>query len=128
MTQPMMVVVGKKVGALGAYRDGMEIYWRSAASKDRQLVELDGWSHYDLYDKPEPVAQALAKLIPSLRQHLGTSATRPNKPDPKAASTLAERCSGQISLSAAKRGSCPAPSRPSANGVSRFVESIQSST
>ncbi|WP_245256943.1 hypothetical protein [Nitrobacter sp. Nb-311A] len=35
MTQPMMVVIGQKVGA---YRDGMEIYGRSTASKDRQLV------------------------------------------------------------------------------------------
>lgn len=71
MTQPMMVVVGKKVGAFGAYRDGMEIYGRSTASKDRQLVELDGWSHYDLYDKPEPVAKALAKLVPFFKQYLG---------------------------------------------------------
>ena len=32
MTQPMMVVIGQKVGA---YRDGREIYGRSTASKDR---------------------------------------------------------------------------------------------
>lgn len=71
MTQPMMVVIGKKVGAFGAYRDGMEIYERSTASKDRQLVELDGWSHYDLYDKPEPVAKALARLVPFFKEHVG---------------------------------------------------------
>lgn len=70
MTQPVMVVVGQKVGAFGAYRDGMEIYGRSTASKDRQLVELDGWSHYDLYDKPEPVARALARLVPFFNEHL----------------------------------------------------------
>ncbi|QHD69368.1 alpha/beta fold hydrolase [Sphingobium yanoikuyae] len=71
MTQPMMVVIGQKVGAFGAYRDGMEIYGRSIASKDRQLVSLEDWSHYDLYDKPEPVGLALDRLLPFFRSHLG---------------------------------------------------------
>lgn len=70
MTQPMMVVIGQKVGAFGAYRDGMEIYGRSTASKDRQLVELNDWSHYDIYDKPEPVGLALEKMLPFLKGHL----------------------------------------------------------
>jgi uncharacterized protein len=34
------------------------------------LVVVKGWSHYDLYDKPEPVSQALAKLIPFYKKHL----------------------------------------------------------
>ncbi len=71
MTQPMMVVIGQKVGAFGAYRDGMEIYGRAMASKDRQLVELSDWSHYDIYDRDEPVGLALEKMIPFLQQHLG---------------------------------------------------------
>ncbi|TNE42148.1 MAG: alpha/beta hydrolase [Alphaproteobacteria bacterium] len=70
MIQPMMVVVGQNVGAFGAYRDGMEIYGRSTASKDRQLVELEGWSHYDLYDNPEAVGQALEKLVPFFKQYV----------------------------------------------------------
>jgi fermentation-respiration switch protein FrsA (DUF1100 family) len=69
LTQPLMVVVGDKVGAFGAYRDGCEIIGR-AASKKKELVVVQGWSHYDLYDKPEPVAQALAKLVPFYKQHL----------------------------------------------------------
>lgn len=69
LTQPLMVVVGDKVGAFGAYRDGCEIIGR-AASKKKDLVVVEGWSHYDLYDKPEPVAQALAKLIPFYKEHL----------------------------------------------------------
>lgn len=78
MTQPMMVVIGQKVGAFGAYRDGMEIYGRSTASKDRQLVSLEDWSHYDLYDKPEPVRLALDKLVPFFKTHLGgVAASRP---------------------------------------------------
>lgn len=63
MTQPMMAVIGQKVGAFGAYRDGKEIYGKSFASKDRQLVELEDWSHYDLYDNPEPVALAMQQIL-----------------------------------------------------------------
>ncbi|MBO9648151.1 MAG: alpha/beta hydrolase [Variovorax sp.] len=69
LTQPLMVVVGDKVGAFGAYRDGCEIIGR-AASKKKELVVVEGWSHYDLYDKPEPVGKALAKLVPFYRENL----------------------------------------------------------
>ena len=70
MTQPMMAVIGQKVGAFGAYRDGKEIYGKSFASKDRQLVELEDWSHYDLYDNAEPVALAMQQILPFLTKHL----------------------------------------------------------
>lgn len=70
MTQPMMAVIGQKVGAFGAYRDGKEIYGKSFVSKDRQLVELEDWSHYDLYDNPEPVALAMQQILPFLTKHL----------------------------------------------------------
>jgi len=49
LTQPMMLVFGDKPGGFSAYRDGMENYGR-AASKDKELVVVEGWSHYDLYD------------------------------------------------------------------------------
>ncbi|GAN69825.1 alpha/beta hydrolase [Acetobacter orleanensis] len=75
LTQPVMVVVGEKVGAFGAYRDGTEIYGRATASKDRQIVSLENSSHYDLYDKPEAVGLALEKLVPFFRVHLGDSAS-----------------------------------------------------
>ena len=64
--------VGDKVGAFGAYRDGCEIIER-AASKSKELVVAEGWSHYDLYDKPEPVKIALDKLIPFYKAHLGSA-------------------------------------------------------
>lgn len=72
LTQPLMAVVGDKVGAFGAYRDGCEIIGRARSDK-KELVVLPGWSHYDLYDKPEPVALALAKLVPFYREHLGNA-------------------------------------------------------
>lgn len=71
LTQPMCIVVGDKPGAFGSYRDGCEIVER-AASKDKELVVAEGWSHYDLYDKPEPVKIALDKLIPFYTRVLGT--------------------------------------------------------
>lgn len=74
LTQPLCVVVGDKVGGFGAYRDGCEIVER-AASKEKQLVVVEGYSHYDLYDKPEPVGQALARLIPFYKKHLGGTKT-----------------------------------------------------
>lgn len=70
LTQPVMVVVGDMPGAFGSYRDGMELYGRSASSADRQLVVAEGYSHYDLYDKPEATTIALDALIPFFTKHL----------------------------------------------------------
>nr|WP_121272069.1 alpha/beta hydrolase [Pedobacter schmidteae] len=69
LTQPLLIVIGDKPGGFGAYRDGQEIYGR-AASKKKELVVVEGWSHYDLYDKPEPVKIALDKLIPFYQENL----------------------------------------------------------
>lgn len=69
LTQPLMVVIGDKPGGFGAYRDGWEIYSR-AASANKHIVMAEGWSHYDLYDKPEPVAIAMAKVVPFFKEHL----------------------------------------------------------
>lgn len=76
LTQPMMVVFGDKPGGFGAYRDGMEIYGR-AASKTKEMVVVEGWSHYDLYDHPTPTGVALDRIIPFLKQHLGEAANAP---------------------------------------------------
>jgi hypothetical protein len=46
---------------------GVRRYWSFATAS------VEGWSHYDLYDKPEPVGQALAKLIPFYKEQLGSS-------------------------------------------------------
>ena len=70
LTQPMCIVVGDEPGAFGAHRDGCEIIER-AASTEKEMVVAKGWSHYDLYDKPESVKIALDKLIPFYKKHLG---------------------------------------------------------
>lgn len=69
LTQPLLVVIGDKPGAFGAYRDGWEVFGR-AASKAKQIFVAEGWSHYDLYDRPEPVALAMAQIIPFFKAHL----------------------------------------------------------
>lgn len=70
LTQPLMVVIGDKPGAFASQRLSMELYGR-AASKDKHLVVVEGASHYDLYDRPEPTAVALDNLVPFFRTHLG---------------------------------------------------------
>ena len=70
LTQLVMTVIGKNIGAFGAYRDGQEVYGNATASKDRQLVELEDISHYDLYDKDEPVSLAMARILPFLEKHV----------------------------------------------------------
>ncbi|WP_412850669.1 alpha/beta hydrolase [Chryseobacterium sp. PMSZPI] len=69
LTQPLMVVIGDKPGGFGAYRDGLEIM-RRAKSDKKELVIAEGWSHYDLYDKSEPVKMALDRLIPFYQENL----------------------------------------------------------
>lgn len=70
LTQPLMVVIGDKTGAFASQRLSMELYGR-AASEDKQLVVVEGASHYDLYDRPEPTRVALENLVPFFRTHLG---------------------------------------------------------
>lgn len=69
LTQPLLVVIGDKLGGFGAYRDGWEIYGR-APSKAKQIFVAEGWSHYDLYDQEEPVALAMAQVLPFFKKHL----------------------------------------------------------
>lgn len=61
LTQPLQIIVGDKQGVFGSYRDGQELY-RRAASQKKDLLILEGVSHYDLYDRPEPVAKAVEQL------------------------------------------------------------------
>ncbi|MBC9914261.1 alpha/beta hydrolase [Chitinophaga varians] len=69
LTQPILVIIGDKPGGFGAYRDGYEIHHR-AKSEKKELLVVKGVSHYDLYDKPEAVSQALAKAIPFLKENI----------------------------------------------------------
>ncbi|SFE66990.1 hypothetical protein SAMN05518672_10918 [Chitinophaga sp. CF118] len=69
LTQPLMVVVGDKVGAFGSYRDGFELF-NKAASANKKIHVVKGASHYDLYDQPKAMKEALTQLIPFYKEHL----------------------------------------------------------
>lgn len=62
LTQPLQIIVGGgKTGAFGSYRDGFELF-NKARSEKKNILVVPGATHYDLYDKPECVDQAVAKL------------------------------------------------------------------
>ncbi|MEC1177876.1 alpha/beta hydrolase [Metasolibacillus meyeri] len=61
LTQPLQIIVGDIQGAFGSYQDGHELY-NKAASTNKDLFIVEGASHYDLYDQPEPVTKAVEKL------------------------------------------------------------------
>ncbi|MER6669015.1 alpha/beta hydrolase [Amycolatopsis japonica] len=61
LTQPLQVIVGDVPGGFGSYRDGFELFDR-ARSEKKDIFVVQGASHYDLYDQPKYVDQALAKL------------------------------------------------------------------
>uniref|UniRef100_A0A060SYW6 ARAD1C00572p n=1 Tax=Blastobotrys adeninivorans TaxID=409370 RepID=A0A060SYW6_BLAAD len=69
LTQPLLVIVGTKVGEFGAYRDGYELYGK-ARSEHKSLHEVQGASHIDLYDQPKPVAEVIAKLSEFYEKYL----------------------------------------------------------
>lgn len=69
LTQPLLVIVGDKVGAFGSYRDGFELY-NKAASKNKKIHIVKGASHYDLYDLPSATSEALSQLIPFFKENL----------------------------------------------------------
>lgn len=69
LTQPLQIIIGKVQGVFGSYRDGHELYTR-AASKKKDLFIIEGASHYDLYDQPKPVRQAVEKLDAFYKENL----------------------------------------------------------
>ncbi|WP_300669092.1 alpha/beta hydrolase [Soonwooa sp.] len=69
LTQPLYIVIGDKAGAFGSHRDGFELF-RKAGSTKKTLQVVSGASHYDLYDQPKPVAEALEKIIPFFKENL----------------------------------------------------------
>ena len=69
LTQPLLVIVGDRVGTFGSYRDGFELY-NKATSKSKNIYVVKGSSHYDLYDKPKATSEALSQLIPFFKKNL----------------------------------------------------------
>lgn len=68
LVQPIQIITGDVPGLFGSMQEGRDLFARVKGEKDLFVVE--GATHYDLYDRPEPVAKAVAKLAPFYRKHL----------------------------------------------------------
>lgn len=69
LTQPLLVIVGDNVGGYGSYRDGYDLYNKSA-SKNKKIHVVKDASHYDLYDQPFATENALKQIIPFFKENL----------------------------------------------------------
>lgn len=69
LTQPLLVIVGDKVGGYGSYRDGYDLY-NKAAAKNKKIHVVKDASHYDLYDQPFATENALEQIIPFFKENL----------------------------------------------------------
>lgn len=69
LTQPLQIIIGSKQGAFGSYIDGNDLY-RRAASTEKDLLIMEGASHFDLYDKSQYVDKAIVKLVDFYKSNL----------------------------------------------------------
>lgn len=69
LTQPLQVIIGGRKGTTGSYDDGM-LLWERARNKEDLLI-INGAGHYDMYDKPEYVDQAVERLQSFYKKYLG---------------------------------------------------------
>ena len=68
LTQPLQIIIGAKPGGFGSYRDGYELY-NLAASTKKDLMVVENTSHYDLYDRAEPMAKAVDRLTAFFKEN-----------------------------------------------------------
>lgn len=68
LTQPLQVIVGGRLGTTGSFEDG-KLLWEQATNK-KDLLVIDGAGHYDMYDKPQYVDQAVERLESFYNEYL----------------------------------------------------------
>jgi uncharacterized protein len=68
LVQPLQVIVGGKLGTTFSHEAGKSL-WEKARNR-RDFVVIDGADHYDMYDVPEYVDQAIAHLTALYAAHL----------------------------------------------------------
>ncbi|WP_226575679.1 alpha/beta hydrolase [Acuticoccus sediminis] len=71
LTQPLSIVAAGRAGNTGSLEDGKTLHALATTPKD--LLVIEGAGHYDLYDKPQFVDQAVDRLVPFFRHHLERS-------------------------------------------------------
>nr|WP_307725047.1 alpha/beta hydrolase [Staphylococcus carnosus] len=69
LDQPLYIVAGDKPGAFGSYRCAYELFDKALSDK-KTLNIVKGVSHYDLYDQPKAVDEALKGLVPFYKKYL----------------------------------------------------------
>lgn len=69
LDQPLYIVAGDVPGSFGSYRFAYKLFDK-AYTIDKKLHLVAGASHYDLYDQPKPVEEALSGLIPFYKEKL----------------------------------------------------------
>ncbi|MFC5063764.1 alpha/beta hydrolase [Actinomycetospora atypica] len=68
MTQPLQVVLAGRAGSTGSYESGMRLW--GLAPRPVDLMVVEGAGHYEMYDVPEYVDAAVARLVEFYRDHL----------------------------------------------------------
>lgn len=68
LTQPLQVIVGGRLGTTFSFGDGHQLWEQAPNKKDFFVVE--GAGHYDMYDKPQYVDQAVERLDRFYKEHL----------------------------------------------------------
>lgn len=68
LTQPLQVIVGGRLGTTFSYEDGLQLWERAANPKD--FLVVDGAGHYEMYDEPQYVDQAVERLDLFYTEHL----------------------------------------------------------
>ncbi|MFT3721070.1 alpha/beta hydrolase [Pseudorhodoferax sp.] len=66
LTQPVQIVAGSQAGTRWMSED----LYRRAASKNKDLLIVEGGTHMAMYDQPAMVEAALGKLVPFYQAHL----------------------------------------------------------
>jgi fermentation-respiration switch protein FrsA (DUF1100 family) len=72
LTQPVQVIVGGRLGTTFSYGDGRELWERARRKED--FVAIEGAGHYQLYDEPAYVDQAVTSLLSFYGKHLSGQA------------------------------------------------------
>ena len=70
LTQPLQIIVGGRRGSTKAYEDAELL--RGRAQNVEDFFVVDGAGHYDLYDRPAYVDQAVDRLEVFFTRHLST--------------------------------------------------------
>lgn len=68
LTQPLQVIVGGRLGTTFSFGDGKQL-WEQATNK-KDFFVIDGAGHYDMYDQPQYVDQAVERLDGFYKEYL----------------------------------------------------------